>query len=67
MLVLSRKAGERIFIGDQIAITIVRVGVGNVRIGIEAPPGMPIMRQELKDQLEQLPVSGHSDGTTEAQ
>ena len=37
MLVLSRKVGERILIGDQIAVTVVRVTGGGVRIGIEAP------------------------------
>ena len=38
MLVLSRKVGERILIGDKIAITVVKVGHGGVRIGVEAPP-----------------------------
>ena len=52
MLVLSRKVGERILIGDQIAITVVRVSGGGVRLGIEAPPELPIVREELKDQLE---------------
>ena len=49
MLVLSRKAGERILIGDDIAITVVRVGPNSVRIGIEAPKPMNIVRQELCD------------------
>jgi len=52
MLVLSRKAGERILIGDEIAVTIVRIGSGNVRIGIEAPAGMSVMREELRAELE---------------
>jgi len=37
MLVLSRKVGQKILIGDQIAVTVVRVAQGTVRIGIEAP------------------------------
>jgi len=49
MLVLTRKVGERILLGDEIAITIVRVTGGGVRIGIEAPDGMPIVREELVD------------------
>ena len=47
MLVLSRKAGERILIGDQISVTVVRIAPGVVRIGIEAPDNLPIVREEL--------------------
>ncbi|MCE9545057.1 MAG: carbon storage regulator [Planctomycetia bacterium] len=49
MLVLSRKIGERILIGDKISVTVVRVGQGGVRIGIEAPDDLPVIREELKD------------------
>jgi carbon storage regulator len=48
MLVLSRKVGERILIGDRIAVTVVRVGPGIVRLGIEAPSEMPVVREELR-------------------
>lgn len=47
MLVLSRKPGERILIGDNVAITVVRIGPSNVRIGIEAPREFEIVREEL--------------------
>lgn len=47
MLVLSRKAGERILVGDDVVVTVVRVGPNSVRIGIEAPREMNIVRQEL--------------------
>jgi carbon storage regulator len=49
MLVLSRKTSERILIGDEIAITVVRIGPNSVRIGIEAPKTMNIVREELCD------------------
>jgi carbon storage regulator len=49
MLVLSRKTSERILIGDEIAITIVRIGPNSVRVGIEAPKSMNIVREELRD------------------
>jgi len=49
MLVLSRKAGEQIFVGDNIVITIVRLTPNNVRIGITAPRDMQILRSELAD------------------
>lgn len=52
MLVLSRKVGERVWIGDEIAITVVRVSGGGVRLGIEAPTELPVIREELKQQFE---------------
>ena len=55
MLVLSRKISERILIGDDVAIaitiTILRIGPNNVRIGIEAPKTMNIVREELDTNL----------------
>ena len=54
MLVLSRKIGQRILIGDRIAVTVVRVGSGGVRLGIEAPPELPVVREELRDQLKSM-------------
>ena len=48
-LVLSRKLGEKIFIGDDIVVTLVRNGSGQVRIGIDAPKDVAIVRKELKD------------------
>ncbi len=47
MLVLSRKTGERIRIGDNVTVTIVRIGPNNVRLGIEAPRNLNIVREEL--------------------
>ena len=53
MLVLSRKAGERIWIGDDISVTVVRISGGGVRIGIEAPKELPVVREELKLKMDQ--------------
>jgi carbon storage regulator len=47
MLVLSRKVGERILIGDQVAITVVRINATTVRLGIDAPSKMLVVREEL--------------------
>lgn len=47
MLVLSRKPGERILIGDDVVVTIVRIGPNNVRVGIDAPRNLNIVREEL--------------------
>jgi carbon storage regulator len=53
MLVLSRKLGEKIYIGDNICITVVDIDRGKIRLGIEAPRDVPIFRQEL------LPLKGN--------
>jgi len=55
MLVLSRKETQRIRLGDEITITVVRIGGDKVRIGIEAPKEMLVLRDELEP-LE-VPVS----------
>lgn len=47
MLVLSRKENQRIRLGDDITITIVRVAGDQVRLGIDAPKTIPIVREEL--------------------
>jgi carbon storage regulator len=51
MLVLARKVGEKILIGENISVTVVRVAQGVVRIGIEAPNEMPIIREEIQHQI----------------
>ncbi|HZZ26514.1 MAG TPA: carbon storage regulator [Pirellulales bacterium] len=49
MLVLSRRAGERIQIGEQIEVTVVRISAGVVRIGVEAPVEMTVVREEIRE------------------
>lgn len=49
MLVLSRKLGERIWIGDNICISVVDIQFNKIRLGIECPKDIPIYRQELLD------------------
>lgn len=47
MLVLSRKLGEKIWIGETVSITVVDIDRGKIRLGIEAPRDVPVYRQEL--------------------
>ena len=61
MLVLSRKVGQRILIGDDISITIVRIAQGGVRIGIEAPRELSVVREELKVELDAADEAKKSD------
>jgi carbon storage regulator len=53
MLVLTRKHGEKILIGDDITITVVDIGKSRVKLGIEAPAGHRILRSELVVEAEQ--------------
>lgn len=48
MLVLSRKQSQRIRLGDSIVITVVRVAGDKVRLGIDAPRDMLVLRDELE-------------------
>jgi carbon storage regulator len=47
MLVLSRKLGEKIVIGDNIVVTVVKIDRNQIRIGIEAPHEVPVYREEI--------------------
>ncbi len=51
MLVLTRKAGDGIVIGDDITIKIIEIKGGGIRIGIDAPKDKKIYRQELYDRI----------------
>ncbi len=52
MLVLSRKLGEAIVIGDGITVTVVEVKGERVRLGFTAPAEVPIHREELQRKIE---------------
>lgn len=51
MLILSRRAGERIVIGHDVVVTVLEVNRGQVRIGIVAPPKVRVDRQEVRQRL----------------
>jgi carbon storage regulator len=56
MLVLSRKEGERLVIGDNITLVISKIAGNRVTIGIEAPKDVKIMRSELQTDEEVVPT-----------
>jgi carbon storage regulator len=58
MLVLSRKRGERIQIGPDVWVTVLRIDGDKVRLGIEAPPDVTVLREELCDGRTANRVSG---------
>lgn len=51
MLVLTRKIGERIHLGDDITVIVGEIGKGEVRIGITAPIEIPVHREEIYRQI----------------
>ena len=53
MLVLTRRPNESIVIANNIVITVVSVGPGRVKLGIQAPPNVRVDRQEIHDKIEQ--------------
>lgn len=61
MLVLSRKPSEQILIGDDIVLTVVRIGPNTVRLGITAPNSVNIVRAELADESQEQEAS-HDNG-----
>jgi carbon storage regulator len=53
MLVLTRKPGEQIVIGDDITVTLVKINDTNsVRIGVQAPKAIPVHRKEIQDRID---------------
>ena len=52
MLILTRKAGESLVIGDDINITVLSVNGNQIRLGIQAPKEIPVHRQEIYQKIQ---------------
>lgn len=57
MLVLTRRKGEKILLGDDIQITVISQNNGQIKIGIEAPRDLLVLRAELEKRSEKLEVA----------
>ena len=71
MLILTRKVGEVIMIGEDIVVKVLGVRSGQVKIGVEAPRDLPVHRQEIFDRIQAengtagVPAtSGHHGGSS---
>lgn len=53
MLVLSRKVGEKIEVGDDITVMVVEIRDDKVRIGVQAPENVPVHREEIAELIRQ--------------
>jgi len=56
MLILTRRQGERLLIGDEITISVLGRKGGQVRIGIEAPKEVPVHREEIYERIQNSTV-----------
>ncbi|MFH0730477.1 MAG: carbon storage regulator CsrA [Pseudomonadota bacterium] len=62
MLVLTRKVGERILIGDNTVVQVVEVNRGSVKLGIEAPETVSIFRYEVYERIREENLSSSKAG-----
>jgi carbon storage regulator len=62
MLVLSRRENQRIRVGDSITVTVVRLSGDRVRLGIDAPSNVLVLRDELEPQASHAAPAGASQG-----
>ena len=64
MLILTRRVGESIIIGDEVTITIVEAGRDQVRVGIDAPRSVAVHRQEVYAEITRENEAARAADTT---
>lgn len=66
MLVLTRKPGEKILLGDDIVITVLDARGDSIRIGVDAPRGVKIQREEIVQAIADANIAAsHADQSAE--
>jgi len=53
MLIITRKPGEKIMLGDDVTVEVIEVSGSSVRIGIAAPRSLPVYREEIWEQVKE--------------
>ena len=65
MLVIARKAGERICLGEDMVVTVLEITGSTVRLGIEAPSEVPVYRYEVRVAIEEENRAAAATGVDE--
>jgi carbon storage regulator len=53
MLILSRRIGEAVIIGDEVSVTVLSINGAQVRLGVNAPRNVPVHREEIYERIKQ--------------
>lgn len=65
MLILTRRVGETLMIGDDITVTVLGVKGGQVRIGVDAPKNVEVHREEIYQKIQKEKEAGEMSWRTE--
>ena len=62
MLILTRKVGETLKVGDDVSVTVLGIRGSQIRIGITAPKGIGVYREEIYDKKKATDIASSKDG-----